>query len=218
MVCEVGGMLLKKYSGKGFKRVFNKAFTGYPTDVGFNNGLSAPQPDYIERLEMEAYFPFPVDEYVPGAVLYKDNPHSVTLPHIAGEWKGPDGSMAEATRRSACDGAALVFARSQALSHIGKSDPLGHASITTFTTDGTHLNFHAHYAAPAEDGTLKYHQYLVKSTSLVNSHQEHKEGHKELRNAQDHARAQSYALKDQLQEHWKHSRGTGPCCRSAGRW
>lgn len=28
----------------------------------------------------------------------------------------------------------------------------------TFTTDGTNLNFFAHYAAPSEDdGTLQYH-------------------------------------------------------------
>jgi len=26
----------------------------------------------------------------------------------------------------------------------------------TFTTDGTNINFFAHYAAPSENGTLKY--------------------------------------------------------------
>ncbi len=44
----------------------------------------------------------------------------MTLPHIAGEWKGPDGSMKEATLQSGYDGAALVYARNQALAHQGK--------------------------------------------------------------------------------------------------
>ncbi|CAK7228669.1 hypothetical protein SCUCBS95973_006959 [Sporothrix curviconia] len=90
---------------------------------------------------------------------------------------------------------------------MGKPDPLGHAEITTFTTDGKNINFFAHYAAESEDGTLEYHQFPIKATSLVNSHGEHKVGRRGLRNAQDHAREQSYALKDQLKEHYKQQRG-----------
>lgn len=201
--------LLKTYPREPYKRTLNQAFTAFPKDVGFNNSLSAPQPDFVEGLEMEEYQPFPVDEYVPGAVLVKDNPRSVTLPHIAGEWKGPGGDMREATLQSGYDGAALVYARNQALAHQGKADPPGHANITTFTTNGNQVNFYAHYATEAEDGTLEYHQFPVKSTSLVNSHGEHKEGRRGLRNAQDHAREQSYALKDQLKEHYKQQRSSG---------
>ncbi|KAK0655333.1 hypothetical protein B0T16DRAFT_440595 [Cercophora newfieldiana] len=206
----VGEMLplLKRYP-KGYKRALNQAFTAFPSKVGFNNGLSAPQPDYVEGLGMEEYRPFPVDKHVNGAVLYKDNPRSVTLPHLAGEWKGPGGDMREATLQSGYDGAALVYARNQALAFQGESDPPGHANITTFTTNGTQVHFYAHYATPTEDGALEYHQFPVKSTSLVNSHGEHKEGRRGLRNAQDHARAQSYALKDQLKEHYKQQRGSG---------
>ncbi|KAJ2905784.1 hypothetical protein MKZ38_004461 [Zalerion maritima] len=195
--------LLKTYPREPYTRVLNQAFTAFPKDMGFNNGLSAPQPDFIEGLEMEEFRPFPVDEYVQGAVLYKDDRRSVTLPHLAGEWKGPDGSMAEATLQSSYDGAALAFARNQALAYQGEFDHPGHASITTFTTNGTQVHFYAYYATPIEDGTLEYHQFPIKSTSLVNSHGEHKEGRRGLRNAQDHARKQSYALKDQLKEHYK---------------
>ncbi|CAK7222503.1 hypothetical protein SCUCBS95973_004863 [Sporothrix curviconia] len=162
--------LLKNHDHKRYNRAFNQAFTAFPKDVGFNHGLSAPQPGFVEGPEMRDYVPFPVDERIPGAVLYKDNPRAVTLPHIAGEWKGLDGSMAEATLQSSYDGAALVYARNQALAFQGTSDPQGHANITTFTTNGTQLNFYAHYATPAGDGTLEYHQFPVKSTSLVNSH------------------------------------------------
>ncbi|KAK0622001.1 hypothetical protein B0T17DRAFT_493439 [Bombardia bombarda] len=209
MVFEVGGRLLKKYDDKRYKKVFNQAFTGFPKDVGFNNGLFTPQPDFAEGLEMREFRPFPVDEHVSGAVLYNDDPYSLTLPHVAGEWKGRGKDMEEARLQSAYDGAALVYARNQALSYIGKPDPPGYAEVTTFTTDGTNINFFAHYAAPSEDGTLEYHQYPVTSANVKKSYQEHNEGRRGLRNEQDYARKQSYVLRDQLKEHGKNRRGGG---------
>ncbi len=154
---------------------------------------------------MGEFRPFPVDDHVNGAVLMKDNPRSVTLPHLAGEWKGPGGDMREATLQSGYDGAALVRARNQALAYQGKSDPPEHASIVTFATDGTNLNLYAHYAAPSaeDEDTLEYHQYLVSSTDVKGTYQGHKDGRKRLRNARDYARQQSYAMKDELKEYWK---------------
>ncbi len=116
--------------------------------------------------------------------------------------------MEGARLQSAYDGAALVYARNQALSYAGKPDPPGHAEVATFTTDGTTLNMYAHYAALSEDdGTLEYHQYPIKSIILIDSHQAFKEGRRGLRNAQDYAREQSYAIRGQLKEHWKQHRG-----------
>uniref|UniRef100_A0A8H7K2F6 Uncharacterized protein n=1 Tax=Bionectria ochroleuca TaxID=29856 RepID=A0A8H7K2F6_BIOOC len=124
MVVETSGHLLKKYEDdEGYNRSFNRSFTGFLESVGFNDGLSAPQPDFVEGLGMQEYDPFPVDEHVSGAVLYEDNPRSLTLPHIAGEWKGSGKNMEEARLQSAYDGASLVYARKQALSYMGKSDP-----------------------------------------------------------------------------------------------
>ncbi|KAJ4326180.1 hypothetical protein N0V84_003231 [Fusarium piperis] len=111
MGIEVDQRLLKKYNDKGYYRVLDHAFTGFPKDVGFNNNLSAPQPDFVEGLKRQEYDPFPVDEQVNGAKLYKDNPLSLVLPRLAGEWKGPGMDMAKAKLQSAYDGAALVFAR-----------------------------------------------------------------------------------------------------------
>ncbi|GAB1311908.1 Heterokaryon incompatibility protein [Madurella fahalii] len=208
MVVEMSGQLLKKYDDKNYKRAFKQAFTAFPKDVGFNNGLSAPQPDFIESLRMQEYRPFPVDDHIQGAVLYKDNPLSLTLPHIAAEWKGRGKDMEEARLQSAYDGAALVYARNQALAYLGKPDPPGHAAVTTFTTDGTNLNQFAHYAAQSEDGTLEYHQHLVRSTNLIESRQGFRDGRRGFRNAQDHAREQSYALSNQLKEYWKQRHGS----------
>jgi hypothetical protein len=209
MVFEVGGKLPKQYP-KGYKRVFNQAFTGFPKDVGFNNNLSAPQPDFVEGVRMQEYRPFPVDEYINGAVLYKDNPGSVTLSHLTGEWKGSGKDMDKARLQSAYDGAALVYARNQALSYLEKPDPAGHAEVTTFTTDGTNLNFYAHYAAMSEEGMLEYHQYQYASENVKDTHQGHKDGYRGIRNEQDHAREQSYALKDQLKVHWKQHQDAYP--------
>ncbi|KUI64371.1 hypothetical protein VM1G_11174 [Cytospora mali] len=156
MVVEMSGKLLKEYDDKGYHR----AFTGFPKDVDFNNGLSAPQPDFVEGLETQEHEPCPVDEHVSGAVLYKDDPYSVTLPHIAGEWKGRGKDMEEARLRNGYDGAALVYGRSQTLDTMGKpylAARGGHAKVTTFTTDGTSLDFYAHHAASSDGGTLKYH-------------------------------------------------------------
>jgi hypothetical protein len=198
--------LLKKYP-MGYGQAYNGAFTNLPGDIGFNNGLSAPRPDFIEGLEAEEYRPFPVDDNIPGAALYKDHTRSITLPQIAGEWKGPAGDMRIATMQSAYDGAAMVHARTQALAYMGKSDPPGHASITTFTTDGENLHQYAHYATPSEDGkTLEYHQYPTSSISLTATYQGHKDGRRSLRNAQDYAKTQSEELRDQLKEYWKQPR------------
>ncbi|KAK0634429.1 hypothetical protein B0T17DRAFT_603919 [Bombardia bombarda] len=178
--------LLKKYP-TSYPRAYNRTFTNLPRNVGFNDGLSAPQPDFVEGLEKEDYLPFPVDDHIDGAALYQDDPYSITLPQIAGEWKGPTGDMREAKMQSAYDGAAMVHARTQALAHMGKSDPSGHASITTFTTDGANLYQYAHYAAPSDKDpdTLEYHQFPISSMNLTGTYQE---------------------LGDQLREYWEQQR------------
>ncbi|KPM35401.1 hypothetical protein AK830_g11176 [Neonectria ditissima] len=209
MVAQAGPKLLKG-PPRGYQAAFNQAFTGLPKEVGFNNGLSAPQPDFVEGVRRKEYYPFPVDRYVSGAALHKDDTSSVTLPHIAGEWKARGKNMEVARLQSSYDGAALVYARNQALVYLGEPDKPGHAKITTFTADGTSLNHYAHYTAPSENGTLEYHQYLYATTNLLKSHQDYNEGRRGLRNAQDYAREQSCALRDRLKKHWKQRRG-GPC-------
>ena len=203
MVVEVGKKLLKEYP-RAYSKVYNQAFTGFPKDVGFNNGLSAPQPDFVEGLGMPEFQPFPASKQLSGSVLYKDNPFSLVLPHIAGEWKGPGKDMEEARMQSGYDGAALVYARNQVLEYIGKPEPAGHAEVATFTTDGSTLNFYSHHATPSgEDGALEYHQYPIATTNMKSSLGEYKRGYRQMRNAQDRAREGSLQLRDQLKEHWK---------------
>jgi hypothetical protein len=81
------------------------------------------------------------------AVLYKDNPHAVTLPHIAGEWKGPDGSMAEATLQSSYDGAAEM---ASILSLLQKCRPCLHQALSVL-----HPSHHT-TATAAGAGKIKF--------------------------------------------------------------
>ncbi|POS70131.1 hypothetical protein DHEL01_v211476 [Diaporthe helianthi] len=211
LLARTNGMLLKEYQDEGYTKVFNHAFSGFPKDAGVNNGLSAPQPDFVEGLEMQEYYPFPIDEYIKGAVLYKDDPCSLTLPQLAGEWRSRGKDMDGARLQSSYNGATLVFARNQALSYIGKPDPPGQSEVMTFTTDGTNLNLFAHYATrSSEDGRLQYYQYPVDSTNLTISHQGFKDGRRGLRNGQDWARQQAYNLRDELKGHWKQQCHAGP--------
>ena len=210
IVVKVSAHMLKDCDDPGYLQAFNQPFTGFPRDIGFNKGLSTPQPHFIEGLEMQEFRPFPVDELIQGAVLHKDNPSSLTLPHLAGEWKGRRKDMEKATLQSRYDGGVLVYARNETLSYLGESNPPGHAKVTTFTTDGTNFNFYAHYATTAEDGTFEYHQYQRTSANVKDSHQGHKDGRRGLRNQQDQAREQWYDLRNRLKEHWKQRRGALP--------
>ncbi len=171
----------------------------FPAEVSFNNGLSAPQPDFVEGLKAEKFGLFPI-ETIKAAVLYEDDPASVTLPHIAGEWKGRGKNMFTAELPAAYDGAALVYTRgTKPPAYLEKPDPPGHAEVRTFTSDGTHIHFYAHYAAPSgEDGRLEYHQHEYAVENVTSTYKGHKDGYKGIRNAQDHAKEQSYALMDQL--------------------
>ncbi|KLU90686.1 hypothetical protein MAPG_10538 [Magnaporthiopsis poae ATCC 64411] len=190
---------LKRHGDRGYGREFNQPFTNIPLNAEYNNGLSAPpQPDFVEGLRKRTFTPFPVADSVPEAVIYEKDPFSLTLPHAAGERRERGKDLKKAELRAAYNGAATVYARNKARAYTGKSDPPGYAAVTTFATNGTILSTYAHYATPSPENELEYHQYEYASTHLGFSYKGYKEGRRGLRNAQDHAREQLYALKDQL--------------------
>ncbi len=159
-------LLKEENPEEDYMKVYDEPLTAFPANVGFNNGLSTPKPNFIEGLTAHKFNPFPI-ETIKGAILYQDDPFPVILPHIAGEWKARGKNMATAEWQVAYNGAAFVYARNQALSYLGKPDLPGHAEVRTFTSDGEIINFYAHYAAPsADDGKLKYHQYRYASVNV----------------------------------------------------
>jgi hypothetical protein len=200
-------LLLKNFleeENPGYTRVIDQAFTALPDNLGFNNGLATPQPDMAEGLMAREFMPFPIDDQLGGvAVFIKDEKDSITLPHLAAEFVGPGKDMLQARIQSAYDGAALVYARNEALKYIGKPDPRGYSAITTFTSDGTSVCFFAHYADQSEtDGKIEYHQYSLGTISLTDSYDTWVEARRQLRNVQEDARNRSYDLRDQLVDYW----------------
>ncbi|KAK4195336.1 hypothetical protein QBC40DRAFT_343499 [Triangularia verruculosa] len=193
--------LLKSFKG-AYIQVFNRQFTGFPTGVGFNDGLSAAQPDFVEGLAKPGKWPLEV-RGIGGAVLHAGDLNSIVLPHIAGEFQRPGGQMEAAEVQARYDGAALTYARNQALAEMDTADAPANAHVTTFATDGNSLHIYAHYT----DSEGRYHQSPVESTA-INSHERYKLGQRMIRNAQQHAREESYRLRDQLEAHYqKHREG-----------
>lgn len=83
-IVEMNAELLKEFDDDGYDQAIH--WLSSRRQVG--SGLSAPQPVFIEGLEMQEYRPFSVDERIKGMVLYEDDPYPLTLPHLAGDWKG----------------------------------------------------------------------------------------------------------------------------------
>ncbi|KAI0871029.1 hypothetical protein GGS24DRAFT_492572 [Hypoxylon argillaceum] len=195
---ELVSQLLKKYTG--FVRAIDQQCTAFPKNVGFNNGLRALKPDFLEGLGMQQFDPFPVDQYIEGAI-FQDKEFPITLPHIAGELKARGKDLDTARIQASYDGASLVYGRNQALEYLGQDESSSNAEVTTFITNGSVLKIYAHYAAPGRDGAIAYNQYLIKSV-IMDSYEGFIDGRKQLRNAQEYAKEQSCLLRDQLKEQW----------------
>ena len=192
--------LLKKYP-KGYRRVFDQCFDGNPRDAGFHDGRTPAQPDMLEGLDVATFGPMPVRRELNGFAIPFLGPNVITLPHLAGEWKGPGKDMDVARQKAAYDGALMAYARDEACTYLGDPDPKDHASVHTFTTDGTILNTYAHFLT--DDGyQLKYHSYPTSSSSLTSTYDDFKEGRRRLRNLQDCARKNSQELRKSLLLTW----------------
>jgi hypothetical protein len=177
--------LLKRHNRPGYQTQCNAAFSNFPKDVGFNNGLSAAQPDLVEGLNASEFDRFPVFAKLSGAATLYGNGSdgaATTLPHIAGELKGPGGMLAVSHLQGAYDCACMVYGRNEARSFLENPDPPDHAFVSTFTSDGRSLDTFAHYASESGEGQVQYHQYLTSTTPLISSFADFKKGRRRLRN------------------------------------
>jgi hypothetical protein len=196
--------LLKHYDDGGYGQMSKIPFTAFPRNVGFNNGLSPPQPDFIQGAQLRSFAPFPAAEELTSAVLLQGrDPGSITLPHMTGELKAPSLDLTDGEPQNAYSGASLVYAREEALEYLGNQDPPGHGVIQSFIANGAQLGFYSHHATTNEDGKKKYHQSPIALTSLTMSLKDWRKGRRQLRNMQDNARAESCALRDRLIAYWR---------------
>jgi hypothetical protein len=76
--------LLKEYR-REYCQVYNQALNDFSKSVGFNTGLSAPQPDIIKGLDLREFKPFPVRQQLGRAAVPTSENNATTLLHLAGE-------------------------------------------------------------------------------------------------------------------------------------
>ncbi|MCJ1314675.1 hypothetical protein MMC25_008357 [Agyrium rufum] len=149
---------LKKYNDGSYRSAYNQQFTEYPDTVGFNDGLSAPKPDLVQGINLQAFEPYPVMEKLGGSAVPIPDPYAITLAHLAEEFKRPDGDLMQARSQAAYDGASLVYARDRARESMGTADLPGNAHVGSFISGGTHITTFAHFAMKDASGKTIYHQ------------------------------------------------------------
>lgn len=199
-IAEETSKLLKDHGVTEYRRATNLPFKDFPRNVGLNNGLSAAQPDMMEGFERPEFEPFPVSQELGAAAIPYLSANAITLPHFAGEWKGLGKDMILARGQAAYDGASMVYARKIARSYLESPDPVGHAFVASFTSDGTSVRTFANYFLESE-GKITYHQWPMSST-FITTFDGFKTGRRQLRNAQDYAKQTSEKLRDELNENW----------------
>jgi hypothetical protein len=118
---------------------------------------------------------FPLRQLLGGAAVPTSGTNAITLPHFAGEWKGPGKDMILAQTQATYDGACMVYGRNKAREFLRRPDSLSYTYVHTFTTDGTTLNTFAHYLSESQ-GQVKYYQYLTSSSLLISSYEDFKIG------------------------------------------
>jgi hypothetical protein len=96
-VNETTDALYKKYREAGYTSHRNQPLTLFPSNVGFNDGLSSAQPDIIEGLNQTRFgsVPFERPTFGGAAVLWEHS-EALSFPHLAGEIKGPGKNLIQA--------------------------------------------------------------------------------------------------------------------------
>lgn len=143
---------------EGYSVKLKAQWDHFPTDQGFNDGLVAPKPNRAEGYPRET---FPPD--IEQVELVEHEPNFVVLPHLATEFVDFGTDMRKARIRASYDGAAMVFARNEALKHIKQPDPETYAAPISVASDGLTWNVYLHHAHMNRDTQkLEYFQVRVE--------------------------------------------------------
>ncbi|KAL7937039.1 hypothetical protein V8C35DRAFT_332257 [Trichoderma chlorosporum] len=179
-------------------RTIYQRFDDFPEYAPFSQGIEKPCPGFAQGFRLEAY-PCVDIEYLPAAICFGRDHVSLVHPHLAGDFTPGDVNALEAV--SARHGAALVYMRNQALTHLRAEILEDVAAVMTFTTNGTYINFFAHFSSTSARGAVEYHQYPIGSVNLMGSYAEFIQGVTMLRNCQDHALFMATILRDDLEKY-----------------
>ncbi|KAK1246684.1 hypothetical protein MKX08_000486 [Trichoderma sp. CBMAI-0020] len=182
-----------------YQRAYYQRWYDFPEYPPFAQGLEQPCPGFIQGFTLDAYTNMDV-EYLSAAVCYISDDHSLTLPHMAGEFA--EGTLEAEEAADARHGAALVYMRNTTLLHARtRKDPEDAAVIITFISDGLFIRFYAHYESKSPDGKVVYHQYPILAANLGRSYDEFMRGVAMIRNCQDLAFVLAMETKNELERY-----------------
>lgn len=197
--------LFKNDDDEDQKQLINQQFIEFPSNVGFNNGLSAAKPDFVEGYLEEAFQPYPIKDLLGGSAVPTSDQFPIALPHIVGEFKRRGGDFECGTCQAAYDAACLVYGRKHACISMTKMDEANAAHVGSFVTDGKRLLISVHYSATTALGKTVYHQCPIYDSSISMDYNSFKLGYRQIRNLQDWARGNACSVKDNLIVHYQES-------------
>ena len=197
--------LLKNDDDKDQKQIINQQFVEFPSNVGFNNGLSAAVPDFVEGYLEEAFQPYPIKDLLGGSAVSTSDQFPIALPHIVGEIKRRGGDFECGTCQAAYDAACLVYGRNHACISLTKIDEANTAHVGSFVSDGKRLLISVHFSATNASEKTVYHQCPIYDSSISMDYNSFKTGYRQIRNLQDWARGNACSIKDKLTVRYQES-------------
>ncbi|KAL6713040.1 hypothetical protein ACLMJK_009436 [Lecanora helva] len=197
--------LLCRRTDEGYTQVYDQKFTMFPSQVGFNDGLSPAKPDFIEAYVASTFKPYPLIRRLGGSAVPVPGGHPIALAHIAGEFKRLSGDMECAMCQAAYDAATLIYGRNQACLTIGRSDEARVACVGTFVSNGDQVYISVHYATNHASGQTVYHHCPIFADNFLLNHASFTLTRKHLRNLQEWAMENATSLKTDLIAHYEAS-------------
>ncbi|KAK0110276.1 hypothetical protein ONS96_001896 [Cadophora gregata f. sp. sojae] len=183
----------------GYMQSVNYAWS--EVDNHLTTGLSDAKPDIFESYRKTDYPPEAVDAL---SSAIAPTVYNIAMPAYAVEFKGCDGSMAEAQLQCAYDGALMTEGARAVHTHMDKSEAGFYSKTQALTVayNGDTVKFYGHHAiqippssqppsggvdnsADTNSNALAYHQYVLSSDNPRDSFENFQKAYKHTRNAQD---------------------------------
>ncbi|KAL9627764.1 MAG: hypothetical protein Q9164_007499, partial [Protoblastenia rupestris] len=197
--------LLCRFTGESYTQVYRRKFTMFPSNVGFNDGLSPAKPDFIEAYVAKTFKPNSLIRLLRGSAVPIPGGRPIALAHIAGEFRRLSGDMECAMYQAAYDAATLIYARNQACLAMGKPDAAKVAGVGTFVSNGNQVHISVHYATNHTLGQTVYHHCPIFSDNFLLDNARFTLTRKHLRNLQEWAMENATSLKNNLIAHYRAS-------------
>lgn len=155
----------RKYSV--YKIEHNQQFSRFPINVGFNNGLSAATPHWVEGYFKDYFNQNPIVQSLEDSAVPTAGTFPIAIAHLIGEFKKLGGNLVIGSQQAAYAAACLVCGRNLARLSMQKTAEPGLAYVGSFVSDGHCLRISVHYTTedPISKAT-QYRQYLMFDANI----------------------------------------------------